>query len=135
MNSNNRPNWSKELGILVRYGGAGVLNTAIGLLATFSALIFGASAELANISGFTAGFVFAFFIMKNFVFQVRKGTLKTVVSYCIAFIISFGLNIVVLKFTMEMNVNAMISQLTAMGAYTTAMFLLSRFFVFRTSKA
>jgi putative flippase GtrA len=127
--------WGPELAYIVRYAGSGLVNTAVGFFVIGLAMIFGLSPIMSNITGYAVGFFFGFILSKRFVFRSDGRYVTESFRYVIAFVVSFVLNLIVLRImTTQLGFNAIVSQLVATATYTVLMFALTRFFVFRLDK-
>lgn len=126
-----RPLWVSAL----RYGAAGLVNTAVGL-GVIAGLEFGlgVQANLANAAGYAVGVCVAFVLSRLFVFGSARPLRSAGPRYVAAVLAAFVLNQAVLTiaraFTPEGEAFALAAQLSGMAAYTGALFLLSHYWVF-----
>lgn len=118
-----------ESALLARYAGSGALNTIAGFAVIFALMALGFSPYIANIGGYLVGFVLGFVVSKKFVFRSNGHFVTESLRYLIAFMICFGLNLLILKLALA-QINAFAAQLVAAVAYTGAMYLFTRWFVF-----
>ena len=124
------------VGQVGRYGLVGLFNTALGF-GVIAALEFGLglSPYLANAGGYAAGFAAGYLLTRVFVFKARDKVGASTVRYLIAVAVCYGLNLAVLTLGRTIlprtNLFQLFAQLCAMGTYTVALFLASRYFVFR----
>jgi putative flippase GtrA len=123
------------IGLLVRYGLVGAVNTGIGL-AVILGLEFGlkASPVLANAAGYAVGFAVGFLLNRGFVFRSQAGVASAGPRYVVAVAACYGLNLLVLQGLQARlppsDLARAAAQLCAMGAYTVTLFALSRYWVF-----
>lgn len=123
--------WKNEAGYLRRYLGSGALNTAAGFAVIFLLMWAGASPYAANIGGYFVGLLLGFFVSKKFVFRSAGRITTEGLGYLAAFLSSFALNLIVLRFALNVLVwPALLAQLFAAASYTGAMYLLTRHLVF-----
>lgn len=120
---------------LFRFGLAGLANSAVGWAVIFAGVWAGLSDFAANAAGFGVGLVLSFTLNRRFTFGVTgavKG--REVARFLAAFAVAYGANLAVLVAARSMlgEGNAL-AQLPAIAAYVVIFFLLSQFFVFRTS--
>ncbi|WP_395027120.1 GtrA family protein [Comamonas odontotermitis] len=118
-----------EKGYLIRYLGAGMVNTFTGLgtITVLTALKFNPIAS--NIIGFAVGMFFSFILAKFFVFKKRKNTKDQVKRYAISFAIAYGLNLIVLILSKNHMHNA-IAQTIAIATYIVVMYIFMRLYIF-----
>jgi putative flippase GtrA len=123
------------IGLLVRYGLVGAVNTGIGL-AVILGLEFGlkASPVLANAAGYAVGFAVGFLLNRGFVFRSEAGVSVAGPRYLAAVAACYGLNLLVLQGLRAVlptgDLPHAAAQLCAMGTYTVTLFALSRYWVF-----
>jgi putative flippase GtrA len=111
--------------------GSGSLNTMSGFTVIFLLMWLGLSPFLANVAGYTVGFILGFVLTKKFVFRSNGNFVTESVRYLIAFVISFLVNLLVLRLSLgAMKLHVVAAQVVAAGSYTLLMYLLTRFFVF-----
>jgi putative flippase GtrA len=123
--------WHAEFVYLRRYVGSGSLNTMSGFTVIFLLMWLGLSPFLANVAGYTVGFILGFVLTKKFVFRSNGNFVTESVRYLIAFVISFLVNLLVLRLSLgAMKLHVVAAQVVAAGSYTLLMYLLTRFFVF-----
>lgn len=119
----------------VRYGLAGLLNTAVGFSAV---LVFdlwvGLSSSLANLLGNLVGIIASFFLSRLFVFADRKTGKSSAVRYAVAVIAALGaaqLTILIGRPLVEqLGLGVVTLQGAAAVAYSGSLFLLSHYWVF-----
>ena len=134
---NNRltSNWWREAIYFIRYSGAGLINTIVGVIVIFSAMALGFSPTISNMAGYAVGFFLGFVLSKKFVFLSNGHFASESLRYLIAFSISYLCNIFVLHLAIStFNIHPAISQLAASATYTLLMYILSSLFVFRSIK-
>jgi putative flippase GtrA len=126
-------NWCKEAVYLARYAGSGLVNTIVGFIIIFSAMVMGFSAIVSNVAGYAVGFALGLLLTKKFVFRSNGNSVRESIHYLVAFVISFLINFLVLLIALNyLNLNAVTSQILAGISYTLVMYLLIRFFVFNS---
>lgn len=127
--------WLTESVYLGRYVSSGSLNTMTGFAVIFLLMWLGFSPFLANVAGYTVGFILGFILTKKFVFRSNGHFVVESFRYLGAFAISFLVNILVLRLSLDaIELDAVAAQLVAAGSYTLLMYLLTRLFVFVPSK-
>lgn len=123
--------WNTEFVYLGRYVGSGSLNTMTGFAVIFLLMWLGLSPFLANVAGYTVGFILGFVLTKKFVFRSNGHFVAESFRYLIAFLISFLVNLLVLRLSIDaMKLNVVAAQVVAAGSYTLLMYFLTRLFVF-----
>lgn len=124
--------WNAESIYIRRYVGSGSINTMIGFAVIFLLMWLGSSPFLANVAGYTVGFILGFVLTKKFVFRSDGHYVAESFRYLIAFAISFLVNLLVLHISLgAIKLHVVAAQVVAAGSYTLLMYLLTRFFVFR----
>ena len=126
----------REAGLLARFGGAGVLNTAVGLSVILALdLGVGLDRRLANALGYVAGAALGLVLQKKFVFRQPSHAPGTNLRYVVVMLLAFGLNQVVLTVAgialPDDKLGRATAQLVAMATYTATQFLLFRLWAFR----
>jgi putative flippase GtrA len=126
----------REAGLLARFGGAGVVTTAVGgavILALDLGL--GVDRRLANAAGYLVGACLGFFLQGRFVFRSRERGAGVTGRYLAVMLLAFALNQLVLTLAgaalPQSRIGHVAAQLLAMGTYTAAQFGLFRLWVFR----
>lgn len=132
MNKNNSTfDLLKEAAYLVRYAGSGVINTIVGFIVIFSAMALSFSPMVSNVAGYAVGFTLGFVLSKKFVFRSNGHFVAESVRYLAAFIISFLINLLVLRLGLiYLNLHAVLAQVVAAISYTLTMYVMTRLFVF-----
>jgi putative flippase GtrA len=111
---------------------AGLLNAVVSLSTIYFCLSSGVSPLMSNISGYAVGLLVSFTLSKAFVFESRRRTGPELGRFVVAFILSFGANLVVLGVLTESGLVApFVAQLAAISTYVVMMFSLSRWVVFK----
>jgi putative flippase GtrA len=124
--------WQAETAYIGRYAGSGLLNTLVGFSVIFILMPLGISPILANIGGYFVGLILGFFLSKKLVFRSEGHITSESLRYLAAFLGCFILNLIVLQSALSvLHLNPNPAQLLAAATYTIAMYLLSRFVVFR----
>lgn len=115
-----------------RYAASGVLNTLVGFSVIFFLMWMGASPVVANAGGYLVGLMMGFFVAKKNVFRSEGHVTSEGIYYLAAFLASFLLNLIVLQCALAfLLMNAILAQFLAAAIFTTTMYLLSRWLVFR----
>jgi putative flippase GtrA len=126
----------RELGVLARFGGAGVVTTAVGG-AVILALDLGLELDsrLANAAGYLVGAGLGLLLQKAFVFRAPSHAPGVTVRYVAVMLLAFALNQAVLGLARQVlpptPLGHAAAQLLAMATYTAAQFALFRLWVFR----
>jgi len=125
------------IGLISRYGLAGVVNTAVGY-AVIAGLDVGLHVppHLANATGYLVGLGVGFVLNRKFVFHYHSRGRATALRYGLVFLAAFALNQLVLHMVVTLlgpgRLQHLCAQLCGMAVYTLAMFPACRFWVFRT---
>jgi len=125
---------------LVRFGLAGLVNTAVGF-AVIVVLdpVLGLAPALANALGYLAGVGVGFALNRGFVFRSQGALRATGPRYAIAAACAFALNQGVLRgaglLLGPSAAHRLLAQMTAMAVYSTTLFVLCRLWVFRPPSA
>lgn len=116
----------------IRYGLAGVINTAVGygtFLIAFQWADF--SPAIANMMGYILGLSVAFILQRLFVFKPTVFSYVMIARFLCSFFIAFGFNQIVLALLVYSDiVRVEISQIFAMAAFTVLFYLFNKYFVF-----
>ena len=124
-----------EAAYITRYTGSGVINTIVGFIVIFSAMALGFSPVVSNVAGYAVGFMLGFVLSKKFVFRSNGHYVEESVRYLVAFAISFLFNLLVLNLALiYSNLHAVTSQAAAAVSYTVLMYILTRLYVFDSTK-
>lgn len=124
------------LKLLLRYGLAGLLNTAIGyaIIAVLD-IGLGVDSHLANLAGYVVGAGVSYFLQRSFVFGSNTAHGRSVPKYLAAALAAFLLNQLVLSLGLQMigdaKLGRAIAQLIAVAAYSVTLLILLRLWVFR----
>jgi putative flippase GtrA len=126
----------REAGLLARFGGAGVLTTALGFSVILALdLGLGLDRRLANAAGYLAGAALGLVLQQRFVFRQPASARPPAARYVLVMAFAFGLNQVVLTVAgaalPQDRLGHAIAQLVAMATYTATQFALFRLWVFR----
>jgi putative flippase GtrA len=124
-------------GQLSRFGLAGILNTGVGFAVILALdLGFGVNPQVANAAGYAVGITSSFALNRAFVFRhqgsIRHAGAKYVGAMGAAFLLNQGVLAICVWALDDSFLARMVSQLAAMTAYTLAVFLLCRSWVFRS---
>ena len=129
------PDWSVFFAVLVRYGVAGVINTAIGYaVILIMQYALGFDRQIANATGFAIGAIIGFILSRSYVFEQKGGVRTTGLRYVCAMAGAFTVNQLVLwaiggKLD-RLPFGAALDQLLAIASYSITLFAASRFWVF-----
>lgn len=117
---------------LLRYGVAGVLNTAMGY-GVFLALHWGLGVDprLANGLSFGAGLLQSLLLNRWFVFEGARLGGAEVQRFALGFGVAYALNLLVLSALLALGMAAAWAQLFAMATYTVAFYLFNRNWVWK----
>ncbi len=123
-----------ELTRLIRFGMVGLANTAVGFAVV--ALLQGGfrlDPFLSNAGGILVGIGVGFVLNKSFVFGGDSFGTSVLCRYIIAFILAFSLEQLVLAALLWnplASIPTILAQVVALASYSTAYFLLCRFWIF-----
>jgi putative flippase GtrA len=126
----------REAGLLARFGGAGVLTTALGLAVILTLDVgLGLDRRLANAAGYLVGAGLGFVLQRAFVFRQPAHAPGSTRRYVAVMLLAFALNQAVLTLAglalPQDRLGHTLAQLVAMGTYTATQFALFRLWVFR----
>lgn len=118
---------------ILRFGLAGLANSAVGWGVIFAGLWAGMSGVAANAAGFGVGLALSFTLNRRFVFGVSGAVrAREVARFLAAFAVAYGANLAVLFAAQGMlGKDSALAQLPAIGAYVVIFFILSQFVVFK----
>ena len=123
--------WRAETAYIGRYVGTGAFNTLVGFGIIFGLMWAGVSPVAANTAGYACGLLMGFALSRKLVFGSSGGLLGETGRYLLAFVAAFLLNLAVLHVAIDRWVlPPAFAQVVAAVAFTGAMYLLSRLFVF-----
>lgn len=126
-----------ELAQFLRFGLSGVVNTLIGL-GIIAALDLGLHVKpaIANAAGYAVGIALSFVLSRQFVFRSQLPAKTAAPRFLISAAIAFAMNQAVLAaaggFLGSDPVFRLIAQVCGMISYTLTLFVLGRFWVFKT---
>jgi putative flippase GtrA len=126
----------REAGLIARFGGAGVMTTALGLAVILALdLGLGVDRRLANAAGYLVGATLGLVLQRTFVFRQPAHAPGSAGRYVAVMLLAFALNQAVLTLAGMLlpqdRLGHAIAQLVAMAAYTATQFALFRLWVFR----
>lgn len=118
---------------VLRFGLAGLANSAVGWGVIFAGLWAGMNGPAANAAGFGVGLILSFTLNRRYVFGVTGAVRgREVARFLAAFALAYGANLAVLFAAQEvLGKDSALAQLPAIGAYIVIFFLLSQFVVFK----
>lgn len=113
----------------------GGLNTALGLGVIYGLMVLGTDYRLANAAGFCLGCAVSFVLNKSWTFRhpgSRQGNVAHSLARWLAVVAGgYGLNLLLAVVLHDgLGINAYLSQLGGMAAFTAVTFLGGRFFAF-----
>jgi putative flippase GtrA len=125
-----------QVGLIARFGLAGLVNTAIGFaVVVVLDPVLGLAPALANAIGYAVGMAVGFILNRGFVFRSRGALPAAGLRYAIAAAAAFLLNQGVLRMAGAAlgggAAHRLAAQLMAMAAYSATLFLICRLWVFR----
>lgn len=126
----------REAALVARFGGAGVLTTALGLAVIMTLDVgLGLDRRLANACGYLAGASLGLVLQKKFVFRQPAHAPGANGRFVAVMLFAFALNQAVLTLAGLVlppdRLGRAAAQLLAMGTYTATQFALFRLWVFR----
>jgi putative flippase GtrA len=126
----------ETVGLIARFGLAGLVNTAVGFsVVVLLDPVLGVSPAVANAAGYAVGMTVSFVLSRGFVFRSRTGLPASGLRYLIAVAAAFLLNQAVLRLAgMTLaagSIQHIAAQLMAMATYSIALFVICRLWVFR----
>ena len=132
------PARAREAAMLVsRYLSVGLLNTVIslGIIMGLDRGL-GADPQLANLAGYAVGIMSGFVLSRRFVFRSGASPRATAPKYLLTVLAGFCLNQLVLfearRVLAGVPSDHLLAQLCGMASYTVSVFLVCRFWVFKT---
>jgi putative flippase GtrA len=125
--------WASSLKQFIKYGIVGIINTFITLTTIFIFMkIIGANYVIANVVGYTLGFLNSFILNKIWTFGSEGRVRKEIILFFLVFIVSYAVQLLFLLLIKEqLGISAEMSQIIAMGFYTIINFLGNKHFTFR----
>ena len=129
----------RELGLVTRFGGAGVLTTVLGLAVILSLDVgLGVDRRIANAAGYLVGAALGLFLQGRFVFRAPAHAPGATRRYVGVMVLAFALNQAALTLAgmvlPQTHVGHTAAQLLAMATYTATQFALFRLWVFRPAR-
>ena len=132
------PSKAREAAMLLsRFASVGLFNTLLSLtiIMTFDRG-FGANPQIANAAGYAVGISSGFLLSRKFVFRSAAGSRATAPKYLQTVVAGFCLT-QLLRAEARRVLGAgalehLLAQVCAMGSYTVSVFLVCRYWVFRT---
>lgn len=116
---------------VVRYGLVGVANTLFGLTLIYCAVFVGLGDVLANLFGYTCGFLLSFKLNSKWTFRYQGRLLPAFYTFCAVILASYLLNLSIVMMAIHlMDVNSYIAQAMGIIPYTVASYLGCRILVF-----
>ena len=117
----------------LRFLMAGVANTGLGLAVIyFAKLVLGVDDVGANAAGYAVGLLAGYILNSTWTFDYRGRAPGAITRFLIAFLISYGVNLLTVWFLIEQaSMNSYIAQASGILPYTVCFYLLCQWFVFR----
>jgi putative flippase GtrA len=128
------------LGLLSRFGAAGVFNTVLGA-AIIAGLDMGLHVEphVANLVSYAIGVTVSFGVSRNFVFRSTGPLGGAAIRFLVAIAVAFALNqaalTAVMGLTRAHKFSHIAGQLAGMATYTVALFIACQLWVFKPARA
>jgi putative flippase GtrA len=121
-----------EFGHIVRFLLVGVLNTAVGLGATYASKYFFSIRDVpANGIGYLVGLTNSFFWNRRWTFSHSGDTVWTAARFVLVFAVAYSANLMLmLSLISRLRLNSYAAQALATIPYTVLFYLGSRYFVF-----
>ena len=117
--------------LVAKYSISGLLNTLVGNAVIFACMALGLAPMLSNVLGYAVGFVTSFLQSRYWVFRSSRRAIDDAPRFVLAFLVAFGVNLLVLHLLLELGVNPYVAQICACAAFTAIGFLLNYAFVFQ----
>ncbi|WP_066159116.1 GtrA family protein [Hydrogenophaga pseudoflava] len=123
--------WVGELRLLRRYIGSGAVNTLVGVAVIVGLTWLGLNPFLANAIGYVVGLITGYVASRFYTFQSRGPVGQETARYLTAFGVAYGINVATLHvFLSFVPQHPAAGQVLGAVAYSSSMYLFSRFFVF-----
>ena len=125
--------WRGDNSALVRFIIIGGVNTLFCLATIFSAKFFFKFGDfIANLLGYSIGIVTSFLLNRAWSFQHSGAIFSTALRFLYAVLASYLVNLVTVYIALNyVLLNGYLAQIFGMVAYTIALFILSKIFVFK----
>ena len=124
-----------ELKKIFTFAVVGILNTAIGLSSIYFFRTITENEVLANISGYSLGFVISYCLNGKFTFSSKIKSLKTFLRFLFAFLLAWSTNITIVLFFISQKYSPELSHIVGIPVFTIVFYLLSRYYVFTNPEA
>jgi len=123
-------------GVLLRFASVGVLNTLLGYAVIFLCMyVFGLGAVASNVIGYAVGLVMSFLLNRAFTFRSKAAVVPEAVRFVMIFLVAYLANLgVLVLLTRHLGIHAGLSQVVAGVAYFLFSFVLSKYYVFGSSR-
>lgn len=120
---------------MLRYGAAGVINTAVGYAVFWVLLrVFAFGPALSNAAGYAVALTVAYALNKRYVFLSSQPRKNAPLIFIGSFLVAFAINQLVLIYAVHsFALVPEIAQLLSMSAYTVVFYLLNKFLVYRSA--
>jgi len=117
--------------LAAKYSLSGAINTLVGYALIFGCMALGCGPTLSNVIGYAVGFVLSFVQSRYWVFRSSNSVAGDAARFVPAFLVAFGVNLLVLQMALVLGLNAYLAQLAAGAAFVGTGFVLNYLFVFR----
>jgi len=121
--------------LLAKYSLSGVVNTVVGYALIFACMAVGVGPTLSNVIGYAVGLVLSFVQSRYWVFRSAGSVGGDALRFVPAFLVSFGLNLLVLESMLALRINPYLCQVVAGAVFVGAGFAINHRFVFRHRKS
>jgi putative flippase GtrA len=127
---------SEGLWLVARFLVVGALNSLIGVIVIFLCMALLQMPPLAaNAMGYGVGFLVSFFLHRHYTFRSRVKIGAGLATYFAVVACAYAANAaVLLVMTSVLQLNAYLSQIVSIGAYSTIIFLTGRRYVFNHAR-
>lgn len=117
---------------MLRYGAAGVVNTAVGYAVFWVMLrLLDVSVALSNATGYAVGLVVSYALNKKYVFLSSRPKKNAPIIFAGSFVAAFSINQFVLIYSVySLDIAPEIGQIMGMSVYTGVFYLLNKFAVY-----
>ena len=122
--------------VFIRFCAVGLLNTTVGLAVIFLLMrVGGMNYIAANLVGYIVGFLISFVLNRNWTFEHKGPILNAALQWTLVVSLAYLVNLsIVITCHQYMGINAYVSQLFGVAAYTILTFVSGRLFVFSSKQ-
>jgi putative flippase GtrA len=119
----------------IRFGAVGVANTAVGLAAiVLLQTCTNVGPYWSNAGGYAAGLIVSYFANARWTFQAQNRSMAMFLRFFLAFVFSYGTNLIALHGAMSMGLPVLLAQMLGMATYSVLFFFVCRLIVFKPSR-